>query len=232
MSETRLAFFDLDRTLYDGWSTVDFLHLMVDRNWANMNLEEENKNIQNSYTGTYESYKEVGLKVIELGIKQLNGYSRQQVLEMEDEFIKISWKLYAYSQPLIKLLNRAGFISYIVSGAIFPPVEAIGRELNMPFFASTAMEKNHIYTGKLKLHLDGEVKRKKINEVIKNAARPVFSLGFGDSSGDIPLLEATSRAFVVNPHQAELVKVAKAKGYQLVTPDTILAEVARVVASR
>lgn len=226
---TKFAFFDLDKTLYDGWSTMDFYYLMAESGWASKETYALDRKLQNSYRQRTQSYDEVSRQVIELGIRLLKGYNRQQVLEMEDEFIKVSQKFYAYTRPLIQALQREGFICYIISAATFPPVEAIARELNVPYHASEAVMADHVYTGELKLFLNGEAKAKRMQAVLAGAGQPTFSLAFGDSTGDLPLLEAADKAFVVNYHQDELVAVAKKRGFRLTSKETIVQDVTAVL---
>lgn len=219
---TKFAFFDLDRTLYDGISTSDFYFLMANNGLADKSIFKKDEELTNKYlTGQY-SYDQIGLEVISLGIELLKDLTRKQVLELEDEFIKLSLKFYPYTRPLIKLLQQNGYICYLVSAAIFPPVEAISRELKMPFFASTGYLNGHTYTGELQLFLNGEAKSEKIREVLTKAEQPTFCLAFGDSTGDLPLLEAADKAFVINPHQPEMTELANKHGYILANIDNII----------
>ena len=226
---TKFAFFDFDKTLYDGFSTIDFYLLMAENGWWDKAVYQEDQKLRDDFLIKHYSYDEISLKVIELGIRLLKGFSRQQILEMEDQFSQMSLKFYPYVYPLIHRLNQEGFISYIISAATFPPVEAVGRELKMPFFASTAKMTGHTYTGELKLFLNGEAKRQKIQEILKDAAQPTFSLGFGDSTGDLPLLETTNQGFVINPHQEEMKEMAKQRGYILTDADHIVSEVEKAL---
>jgi HAD superfamily hydrolase (TIGR01490 family) len=219
---TKFAFFDLDQTLYDGFSTVDFYFLMAESGWIDKNVYNEDRLIRESYQGTIESYDSITKKVISLGINKLKDYTRAQVIDMENEFLAVSLKLYSYTRPLISLLHEQGFICYLISAAIFPPVEAVGRELNMPFLASTGKMKDNTYTGELNVFLNGEEKRKAVKKILSDAGQPTFSLAFGDSTGDLPFLEAADKAFVINPHQEEMKELAREKGYALVNGENII----------
>jgi HAD superfamily phosphoserine phosphatase-like hydrolase len=226
---TKLAFFDLDKTLYDGWSTADFYYMMANNGWTDVSIIEEDDALRRMYTSGHYTYDDISKKVIELGISLLAGKTRQEVLAMEDEFLKISLKLYDYSKPLLRMLTKHGFICYLVSAATFPPVEAIGRELSMPFFASTGAMQGTTYTGELLRFMNGEQKRKAVVDVIGRAQKPVFSLAFGDSTGDLPLLEAADQAFVVNPHQEEMSRLVRERKFTPVEPSAVLRKVALVL---
>lgn len=201
---------------------MDFYYLMAESGWANRSIYDEDKRLRDDYKSRAYSYDEIGKKVIELGLRLLKGYRREKVLEMEDEFIRVSLHLFPYTRPLIKLLHHHGFICYLISAATFPPVEAIGRELKMPFLASTGKMNGHTYTGELKVFLNGEEKRNAVKKILAEAGQPTFSLAFGDSTGDLPLLEAADRAFVINPHQEEMKELAREKGYALVNSESII----------
>lgn len=229
---TKFAFFDLDKTLYDGYSTSDFCTFMAENGWCDRSVYRENEILQNLYTGSLESYDEISLGVIKLGIKVLKGMTREQILSVEDEFIKVYSKLYPYTYPLLHLLKKAGFMCYLISAATFPPVEVIGRNLSMPFYASTGIIKDRKYTGELKIHLNGEAKRQAIKNILEGTAQPTFSLSFGDSTGDLPLLETADQAFVLNAHQEAMVALSHQRGYHLSDADHIIRDVEAVLNSR
>lgn len=226
---TKFAFFDLDGTLYNGLSTLDFYHLMINNGLADNKLLQQNNELQAKYDAGLLSYHQTAKAVVSLAMGLLKDLSRKQILDLEDEFIKVSLKFYPYTRALINLLHQNGFFCYIVSAATFPPVEAIGRELHMPFFASTGVMKDHTYTGEMKLFLNGEAKRKKIHEVLAQAGQPTFSLGFGDSTGDLPLLESADKAFVINPHQEEMKQLSKRRKYILTSPERVIKDTAKVL---
>lgn len=226
---TKLAFFDFDQTLYDGVSTKDFYEMLSGFGWGDPDIMEKDAAFRNRYFAGELNYDQISEEVIKLGIGQLAGKTREDVLAMEDEFVKISLKLYDYTRPLLRLLQRQGFICYLVSAATFPPVEAIGRELHMPFMASTGKMRGLTYTGELGKFMNGEEKRKAVNGVVERAAQPTLSLAFGDSTGDLPLLEAADQAFVINAHQEDMIAEASKRHFTLVDSITVLEKVALVL---
>lgn len=223
---TKLAFFDLDWTLYNGITTTDFLYLMANNGFGKTEMINKDSNqILDAYHAGKLTYNQASDQIINLGFKLMKGLDRQTILELETEFAKLSLKYFSYTRSLIRLLKENNYIAYIISAATFPPVEAVAHDLGVPYYASEAVMKGKVYTGETKMFLNGEAKSRRVKDILNRVEQPTFSLAFGDSTGDLPLLETADQGFIINPHEEEMKQIAKEKGYNLVTGETVLNEV-------
>jgi phosphoserine phosphatase len=91
--------------------------------------------------------------------------------------------------------------------------EYIDPELE--YYCTKLEVKDGIYTGNSTNHMNGKFKREVV-EAIENKQEDVLTIAFGDSPGDIPMLEAVDHAFIYSEaDHPEMEDVAKDKGWFL-----------------
>jgi phosphoserine phosphatase len=72
-----------------------------------------------------------------------------------------------------------------------------------------------VYTGKHQPHMNGEYKKEVVEALVK-AGDDIFSIAFGDSPGDIPMLETVDKAFVfAQEEHREMEDVVESKGWHM-----------------
>ncbi len=216
-----LAFFDLDKTLYDGYSMVDFLFgYAIPRGL----IQKEDKAMAEALLADYSqgliTYGQATAEAVRLSGKVVAGHTVLEVKQWQEEFFQTQ-KLFSYVSELFSFLKKSGFEVYIVSASIEPIVTHIAKYLGVKSFASTIEIKNGVYTQRVTKILDEAAKSKEIAHLLKRQQNSV-SFGFGDSSGDEALLDAVTHGFLYEPAQDELKKLAESHGWSLVTRNTIL----------
>ncbi len=222
----KYAFFDVDNTIYDGYSTSGFYLFLVDKGICSSLIKEKDEELGKLYSSEKIDYTEASKRVVELQAEAVKGFTVGEVEELGDEFVKKDAKLFPFVKELFKVLDDNDFQTYLISAAASPSIEAIARFLGTDkYFASDLEIKASKYTGRVSKMLNNEGKKYAIHRVMGHLKGNSLKLGFGDSTGDVEMLLAVDHAFVINPHQEEIKKIAKENNWSLVANETVISEV-------
>lgn len=228
----KYAFFDVDYTIYNGYSTSDFYLFLVDHGICNTSIRTKDAELKKLYTSGKLDYTTASKRVVELQAKALQGLTVAEVRKLGGEFVKNSIKLFPFVKDLFKLLEANEFQLHLVSGSAFPSVQAIGEWLGIDnYFASELEIKSQFYTGKVTQMLNNEKKKHVLSRITNNEDKNVLTFGFGDSTGDVEMLSAVDHAFIINPHQEEVKQIAKRNRWNLVTNADVIPKVHQLLKS-
>jgi len=226
----KYAFFDVDYTIYNGYSTNDFNLFLVDIGVCPVSIKEKNEELVELYNSGKIDYTEASNRVVALQAEAIKGLTSEKVIELGDEFVSKDAKLFPFVKDLFKLLEEKDFQIYLISAAASPCVEAIARLLETDkYFASELEIKANKYTGEVSQMLNNQEKKHAIHRVMGHLSKNSLKLGFGDSTGDIEMLSSVDHAFVINPHQDQIKQIAKENNWSLVTSDNIISEVRKTL---
>lgn len=223
------AFFDVDQTIYPGYSMADFYHTPSVKKIVGSDFFQEEAIIGHLYKSGQITYAEAGRRAAKLCASSVKGLKLDIVEALANEFVK-SNPVKSFVLPLFSLLQRSGYTIVLVSGSLNFIVRAIAQHTHADLYHATTPEvdEHSCYTGNISHQLDDVEKLK----IIKNSYDLTHAtlLGFGDSTGDIPMLSLTHHAFIINPHQAELNVLAQQNpNYHLVDEDSIQQEVMKII---
>ncbi|MFT7561631.1 MAG: 1-acyl-sn-glycerol-3-phosphate acyltransferase [Flavobacteriales bacterium] len=114
----------------------------------------------------------------------------------------ISTRIYPQADTLLRSANGKNVDVIIVSASWACVVDAVAAKFDVTTcMATTLEEKNGLLTGRILELVDGEVKAKKINSYTADCEHAYRHTSvYGNSSGDIPMLNLACSAFVVNPN--------------------------------
>lgn len=213
---TKYAFFDVDKTIYKGYSENALMRYIDENNIFGKKPLAEVSRIDKLYLDKKISYNEA---VDLIGNIISNVVKGQTVEEME----KVVGELMGDSKeqfedwffPVYELLKSNGFKSILVSGSneiiIAKVAQIIGDDIE--YYCTELEKKEGVYTGRNFGHMNG-LKKKEVVEKFENIGEDIFSIGFGDSPGDIPMLESVDKAFVFyQTDHPEMEDVVKDKGW-------------------
>jgi len=218
----KYALFDVDYTLYDGYSAIDFQHYVLDTGFCDKSYNGKQEKIYQQYKNGEITYTQGARAALDLQAETLTGKNVQDVAEQCKNFIESGHKIYPFVKELFSYLKKEGFTIVLISGSYIQIIEVIAKLLGADLcFASELDIVNNHYSGTVKRMMNDEEKSIQLQAVLKDHS-DIFSLGFGDTTGDIFMLSEVDKAFVVNPHQEEMQKISQEKGWSIVTPDTIL----------
>jgi len=221
MKQKKIALFDIDKTVYDGY----VLFFMTEYQVKKRTISE------NDFNNIYRDFKlyKKGLVDYETTVanllihwaRGLKGISGNTVLKQTRCFLKGKGnRFFPFLKPVIKLLKRTHEI-YFVTGE----PEFIGRTVSdlyraTGFITSKLGVRNGIFTGEVKTFLaKREEKQKAIKQLLK-AYDVNGSFAFGDSEGDIEILNSVENAICINP-TAGLKKTAKERGWVIAKPEEV-----------
>ena len=218
----KCAFFDLDKTLYDGFTTSSFYLFLVSKNLVSGHIAREHDKLVNSFNSKEVGYKELCERAVALSAEALKGRNEKIIDEWSKMFLNENGKFFPWVKDLLKMVKEKEYESYLISGTINPFLEAFTNYLDIDNFYSSELEiENGIYTGRVKKVLHFDEKKKLINDLMKGVEN-CEKIGFGDSTGDVEMLSHMDEAFVYEPFEEEMIEIANEKGWNLVSKDNIL----------
>lgn len=230
---SNFAFFDVDQTIYDGYSTSDFYLYLVTQGMGGAWTISRDEEIGKLYKAGKITYKHAGEQVVQLLADTVMGHSVEEIKHLASQWVSGSGKVKPFVKEVITLLRAHNFRTILVSGSSIPNVEAIFNVSGADLFHSTGLEVvDSRYTGKVINMLDDEAKKSLIESQYKIDTNNCLKYGFGDSTGDVPMLSLCDNAFVITPHQDEMKSLSITKGWHLVTNDNIVETVKKVLNSK
>jgi HAD superfamily hydrolase (TIGR01490 family) len=210
---TVAAFFDIDGTLYrEGLITELFKKLIkyeiieMDKWYSEVRPEYEN---WDKRQGNYDSYL---LKMVEIFIQSVKGLHRIQLEFIAKNIISQKGdRVYTFTRDKILWHKEQGHKVITVSGSPMELIVEMAAKYGFDDYIGTIykMDENETYTGEVIPMWDSESKKKAIEGFIKKYDIELDkSYAYGDSSGDIAMLEMVEYPTCVNPTK-ELVTIAK-----------------------
>jgi len=220
---SNFAFFDVDQTIYNGYSTPDFYLYLVTQGMGGAWTIAKDQEIGKLYKAGKITYKHAGEQVVQLLADTIAGHSVEKIKGLASQWVSTSLKVKPFVKEVVTILKANNFRTILVSGSSIPNVEAIFEVSGADIFHSTGLEVvDNKYTGKVIHMLDDEAKKSLILSNYKLDSSNCLKFGFGDSTGDVPMLSLCDHAFVISPHQDEMRLLSLAKGWHLVTNDNII----------
>lgn len=217
------AFFDLDKTLIEGSSAIDFARASYKRGlmsrrqlvfdlWANMKFRLDGSTDQSTDA---------------LRQRVLDAIAGTRVIDLmrlgPDVFSTLLPRLYPEMLDEAWGHQDAGRPIYIVTAASAEMAEALASVIGFDGGIGTRSEiKDGVYTGKP----DGPLvyREGKASEIRRVAAQNDIDLSdsyaYSDSESDLPMLRAVGHAVVVNP-DSELARVARDEGWRIMRFDKL-----------
>jgi len=223
----KIAFFDLDKTVYNGASMQRFLfgYLIPKRKIGFFNLLEALLLVFR-YGTRLISHNDASKKTIEISARVLNGKSITEVEKWQKDFFSVD-EFYPHIPKLFQFLKSKGFTIYIVSASIQPIVKACADVLDVECLASTVEIKNGVYTGTIEALMNEHEKALAVER--KSSKDTEVSLGFGDSSGDLDMLKKVDHGFLFEPFEPAIIAQCTSFGITVVNRNTILDQVKKII---
>lgn len=211
------AFFDLDKTILAGSSTLAFGRPLYENGFINRRLV-----VRSAYARCIFRLQGAGHRRMERMRSELSRLVRGWDVDRLRNVIGCSVQqaivpmIYAEAAALIAEHRAAGRDVILVSSSGSDIVEPVGELLGIEDVIATRMVVDEgAYTGEIEFYAYAEAKAQVIHEL---AAERGYDLeecfGYSDSITDRPLLEAVGKPHAVNPDRA-LRKVAIASGWPI-----------------
>lgn len=224
----KIAVFDLDKTLYDGGSMKDFLFgFIIPQKKINfMNMVKAVFLVFRYATGLI-SHNKASLQTMQISASVLQGRSVEEVASWQQNFFSTQ-DFYEYVPELFALLKKNNFEITLISASIEPIVSACAATFGVGSVASTLVVKDGKYTGKIEKLMNEDAKAMAISKLLPKKQKSLV-LAFGDSSGDVAMLEAADHGFLFEPFESRTESYAKQQGIHVVNRYSIVETVKKVI---
>ncbi|MFA5777260.1 MAG: HAD-IB family phosphatase [Parcubacteria group bacterium] len=208
----KYAFFDLDGTLYDGYTTSSFYLFLAEKGFTYKSIIEKHDEILKLFDSKKVDYKELCERAIVLSAEALKGKDRETVSEWNRLFLEENGKFFSWVNNLLKLLKGRKYEIYLITGSINSSVKLIADYLGIKHSYSSELEiKNEVYTGKVNKFLHFDEKEKLIRSLVEDMEN-CDKIRFGDSTGDVNMLSNMDISFVYKPFEEQMKEIAIKKG--------------------
>lgn len=221
-----IALFDIDKTIYNGYIIFPLAEYL----FKNKLIE---KQILDSLTSDLVMYKNKKVDY-ETTVENLNvhfasglkGCSPELIFEKTEEFLKTKEgnNFYPFAKTLIEKMRKTHDV-YFITGELQFVGKAVSEYFSSGGHISSEIEIiDNKFTGNISKSLaKREEKRDSVKQLLSLYSHE-NSFAFGDSDGDIEMLNQVKNAFCINVTDG-LREVAISKGWNVETPESIIDQV-------
>ncbi|OPY80863.1 MAG: haloacid dehalogenase-like hydrolase [Syntrophorhabdus sp. PtaU1.Bin153] len=223
MDQRKIALFDIDRTIYDGYLIFPLAEYFFKNGLVGRGVVNALSNDLRLYSSARVDYETTVENLNTHWAAGLRGRSPDLVLRLTRAFLETggAGSFFPFAHPLMDLLRSTHDI-YFVTGEVQCVGKAVADHFSAHGFISSEMEvKDSMFTGNIARSLAKKEGKRDAIEHLMRVYPYEWSLAFGDSDGDIELLAKVDHAFCINPTET-LEAVAVSKGWHIVTPLSVL----------
>lgn len=217
---------DVDNTLVSGFTVFSFAKFLEQKGLIKPDTTQVlNADLQSYSTGDF-NYQEFATQVVSDCCEALKDTPQDEIAKAGEEFLPIYLEhLLPFATELVRIMNSCG-VTIAISGAPKEAFEPLAKHLGIAHsYLLEAEVASGVYTGKVKTNMAlGDEKIRVIERLKTQGFEIGKSFAFGDSSSDLPLLEAVSNPFTVNPNE-ELRTIAVQREWPIVNSGNIIQKV-------
>jgi HAD superfamily hydrolase (TIGR01490 family) len=219
----KYAFFDVDGTLYEGYTANDFIISSVKDDFCDSEMEQRMKKVVESLSNGTLNYHNASQKIMDIMGEIVKDKTEAEVNEKVDKFLEQKG-LNKWFEPIYRQLKEKDFKIYLVSGGASFIIKRLAQKIDEDIIAlSTEYKLNSdgTYIGEIVEILNGEKKAIKLREIMgeKGLRKNIYSIGFGDSSGDIEMLRETDQGYLYKPSE-KLLEFINEEGFKVFNDET------------
>ncbi|GEM_PF-4264686 len=222
----KIAFFDFDNTIYDGYSYQDFI------DFTSKNILKNNKFQCKTYSilKNTSDYNKIVIGIANIIGEIIKGWKHEKFIECCKKSCNRS-KILDWVIPVTEYLTLNDFQIYLVTASFEEMLIDSLQLIHVDKAFCSYFEKiDGIYDGKIKLLLTNDKKIEAINNVI--SFNNTFSLAFGDSIGDLSMLDSVNMAFLVRSYDKKIETIARQKEWNLGSnPEVIINKIKKKLTS-
>lgn len=217
-----VTFFDIDNTLVREFTVFNFVDFLVAEGLFDSRAQNRVERDLAYYT-LHKDYRRFAVDVVKHYCSGLKDQMETEVEQAGRDFLEIyKALLFPFASDLVQLMNREGK-TVAISGApreAFIPLKEF-LKISDAHLLEAEIVGDH-YTGRPKVNMALDEEKRAVVQTIKGAVyNPAVSFAFGDSNHDLPILEAVSNPFAVNPNR-ELRRIALDRNWPIVNETNIL----------
>ncbi|MCD8484359.1 HAD-IB family hydrolase [Candidatus Woesebacteria bacterium] len=210
----KYAFFDVDNTLYQGYSASELIHTVADT-FARPELTKQHSQVVEDYFQHKTSYNAMSQVVLDLASEAVSGMNPQEVQALVREMLQQKPTLFAaWVREVMDYLNAESYRTVLVSGGPDVVIQELARLVGSDEWYATEITMDQgVYTGQKTKILNELAKAELITSLLAKQS-PTRTIAFGDSPGDVPMLELADTAFVAkSDHHPEMLRYAQERNW-------------------
>lgn len=193
-----IALFDIDNTMYEGFSYFELLERQVNEGIINKQVFDDAKASMQKYRSKVQDYETTIVKLLDIYAAGLEGKSYDEVLGSTKEFYRNSKKFFSYTKPTIEELRNSHDIALVTGEPQFV-AEAVAELFGLKSYYCTGYEvQAGKFTGKVKSYLASRHEKHNAIKHLMQGHGAKNSFAFGDSEGDIEMLRAVEYPVCLN----------------------------------
>jgi len=213
-----IALFDIDNTIYDGFSYFGFLEKQVAENLIKQPVLDEARASLKRHKSQLQDYETTIIELLDIYAAGLKGVAYEAILQSTKEFYAHSDKFYDYVRPAMHTLQSSHDISLVTGEPQFV-AQAVGELFGVQSYYSTQYEvADGLFTGKITSYLASRHEKHDAIKHLMEGHGVSKSFAFGDSEGDIEMLRAVQFPICINPTDG-LQSIAAKEGWHM--PDIL-----------
>lgn len=210
------AFFDIDGTIVRESLMIEHFKRLIKHDIIDKSIWINNvKNIYLQYENRHGDYDDYIEALAEISRERIKGFSIDYNRFISKESIKkISERVYVFSRKQIEFHKKNGHLIFFISGSPDFLVKELAEIYDVTGFRATKylFDENREFTGEVEPMWDSVNKNIVCNEIVKEYNIDVEnSYAYGDTTGDLTMLNLFGNAFAINPSKKLLQKIQNDK---------------------
>jgi|GEM_PF-116043 len=209
-----IAFFDIDNTIYQGFSYFELLEKQIVENLIAEQVLTDARAIMQRYKAKAQDYEATIIELLDVYAAGLKGVAYDTVLQSAKEFYATSTKFFEYAKPTIDILRESHDLALVTGEPQFV-AEAVREQFGMQLYYATEYEvQDGVFTGAVANYLASRHEKHAAIKHLMLGHGAKNSFAFGDSDGDIEMLRVVEYPICLNVTD-RLRSVAEKEGWHL-----------------
>jgi HAD superfamily hydrolase (TIGR01490 family) len=193
-----IALFDIDNTLYEGFSYFELLEKQASEGLINTQVLDDAKTSMRKYKSKLQDYETTIVELLDIYAAGLKGKSYDEVLRSTKQFYRNSKKFFSYAKPTIEELRDSHDV-VLVTGEPQFVAEAVAELFKPESYYCTEYEvQTGKFTGNVESYLASRHEKHDAIKHLMEGHGAKNSFAFGDSEGDIEMLRAVEYPICLN----------------------------------
>lgn len=210
-----LALFDIDKTMYDGLSYFPLLEAQIAEGLVDASIGDQATDAMGKYKDNSLDYEEFVRRLLDIQADGLKGIPADDVEESTNKFFYETPDFFEYVRPTVNLLSETHEVALVTGSSQFT-ARAVARVFGVTNHVSTQLGiKSGILNGTVQAYLATRHEKQLAIEHLTDAHPYEGSFGFGDSEGDIAMLQVVEHAICIRPTPG-LTDIAIGHGWTIV----------------